>query len=102
MRGKMNYNFSLRILGRWKMPDLSSAISDLSPSDILSTISRMPFERSLMRATSFNGKAPVIGEPVLKGDICEIAGVAPSVAIAWHGRLKPCISLSFLGLWKAK
>jgi hypothetical protein len=38
----MNYNFCLRILGRWKMPDRSSAISDLSSSNSLSTISRMP------------------------------------------------------------
>jgi hypothetical protein len=55
-----------------------------------------------MRPTDFNGKTPVIREPLLKGDTCEIAGLAPSVAIAWHVRLKPCICLSFLGFWKAK
>jgi hypothetical protein len=55
-----------------------------------------------MGATGFNGKALVIGEPLLKGDTCEIAGLAPSVAVACHARLKPCICLSFLDFWKVK
>jgi hypothetical protein len=55
-----------------------------------------------MRAIGFNGKAPVIEKPLLKGDPCEIAGLALSVAIAWHVRLKLCMCLNFFGFWKAK